>query len=572
MQKIGSFKVDVLVVGGGGAGCRAAIEAAANGAATMVVSKGPIGRSGLTPMTMPGLAAVFATRDRDDSPEIHFEDTMRSGYYLSNAKIVRTFVENAPKEVLYLESLGVRFDRTETGEIEQLPLPGHSKRRACWLDDNMGRILLNALRNEMARRQVRILEDFFVIHLLLNDGRVCGAVGIHMDTGDAYAILAKAVVLATGGSEALYPFRSSTPRATADGVALALEAGAEVMDMEFMQFTPYVFVWPKAVQGVCVPADTTLMAMGAKYLNSEGERFLRRYDPERMEMTTRDIQARAMFMEIQAGRGSEHGGVYLDCRELSDYDGKTPAEIVRSQGGCVADYLLIAGVDILKQVVELAPAAHFGMGGVRTNEKAETSLPGLYAAGEVASGLHGANRLAANSMPEIFVFGHIAGREAAAFARKTPFPPEAAVIEQARDKVSNAYQLIEKTGGSILVRDAKKKLEQIIYDYFGIVRTRKGMEKGLQELDAFGKEILPDIEIKDKSKVMNYDWIEALEMRNMLEVGRVLGLGALNRKESRGAHYREDCPEMLPEWRKNTVARKQDGSIQLILADPDERW
>lgn len=572
MPKQLKYQVDVLVIGGGGAGCRAAIEAARMGRQVTLVSKGPLGRSGLTPMTMPGLAASLGTRDKDDSPDVHFEDTLKSGYYLSNRKMLRTFVDGAPQEVRFLESLGVRFDRTETGEIEQLPLPGHTRRRSCWLDDNLGRIVGNALRLEMARLKVHVLEDLFVTDLIVQAGRVVGAAGIWMDQGQRVSLAAAAVVLATGGSEALYPFRSSTPRATADGVALAFEAGAEIMDMEFMQFTPYVFIWPKGALSVCVPADTTLMAMGAKYLNNQGERFLKRYDPERMEMTTRDIQARAMFMEIQAGRGSEHGGVYLDCRDLTDYDGKSPEEIVKSQGGCVADYLKIAGVDILTQVVELAPAAHFGIGGVRINEKAETSLQGLFAAGEVAGGLHGANRLAANSMPEIFVFGGIAGRGAAQFAAEAGPPTTEAVWPEGLERVETAFRLLEEAQGGRTPREAKSAVENVMYSYFGIVRDGPGMQTGLGELEHLEEEVTAGLAIEDPEPIMNYNWIEALETRNLITVGRILSLGAFGRQESRGAHYRSDVPEMKEEWRKNTVIWKESGETKIRFSDPDERW
>lgn len=567
-----SLRADVLVIGGGGGGCRAAIEAASRGSKVILVAKGPLGRSGLTPMTMPGMAASFGTRDKDDSPDVHFRDTLKGGYNLGNQKRLRTFVTRAPQEVRFLEGLGVRFDRTEKGEIEQLPLPGHTKRRSCWLDDNMGRVLGNALRMELSRRQVQILEDFFVTDILVDDGRAIGAAGVWMDTGQPVVIAAKAVVLATGGSEALYPFRSSTPRATGDGIALAYNAGAEITDMEFMQFSPYVFIWPKAALSVCVPADTTLMAMGAKYLNNQGERFLQRYDPERMEMTTRDIQSRAMFMEIQAGRGSEHGGVYLDCRGLTDYDGKSPETIVKTQGGCVSDYLKVAGVDILTQVVELAPAAHFGIGGVRINEKAETSLRGLYAAGEVSGGLHGANRLAANSMPEIFVFGGIAGESASRYAAQAEPPPANACWESGQERVRRAFDLLESARGRTRVREAKSAIEQTMFSCFGIVRDPAGMQAGLDKLDGIEHGEMTDLLIPDRSPVMNYDWVEALESEKMIVTGRILGAGALHRQESRGAHYRSDIPQMVESWQKNTVIRREGENMQIRLCDPDERW
>jgi succinate dehydrogenase/fumarate reductase flavoprotein subunit len=312
--------------------------------------------------------------------------------------------------------------------------------------------------------------------------------------------------------------------------------------------------------------------MGAKYLNNQGERFLARYDPERMEMTTRDIQSRAMFMEIQAGRGSEHGGVYLDCRGLADYDGKSAETIVRTQGGCVSDYLKVAGVDILTQVVELAPAAHFGIGGVRINEKAETSLQGLYAAGEVSGGLHGANRLAANSMPEIFVFGGIAGESASRYVAQAGPPPAETCWAFGRDSVQRAFGLLENAGGGTRVREAKAAIESIMFDCFGIVRDGEGMRRGLDRLDDVESGEMADLLIQDRNPVMNYDWVEALESERMITTGRILGAGALNRQESRGAHYRSDIPQASEAWQKNTVIWRYGSEMRIRLCDPDERW
>ncbi len=560
-----TIQTDVLVVGSGGAGCRAAIEARKSGQEVLIVSKGPIGRSGLTPMTMPGFAAVFRTRDKDDSPDVFFKDMVEGGYFLCHEKMVRIFAENASKAVLYLESLGARFDRTEQGEIEQYPLPSHSKRRGCRLDDNMGRVLLNALRIEMARLGTHVLEDFFCIDLLVKDGKIVGATGLCWDDGHFYSIHAKAVILATGGHEALYNFRTTGPRATGDGIGMALRAGAEIADLEFMQFNPYAIIYPKGAVGVLVPMNGYIMTRGGKYRNHKGEPFVDKWDPVRKEATTRDVKAKAMFTEMVEGRGSKHGGVYLDLAKLQDLDGMAPKEVLKKLGGMHHEYLLQFGVDILTSEIEVAPAAHFGVGGIRINERTETSLPGLYAVGEASGGLHGANRLDGASMPEIFSYGAIAGMEAGTFAasarRETPHER---ATEEDKERI---FSILDNPHGAIRVHEAKKQLEEVMFHCFGIIRDGKGMEMGLTKIEEMTQKTLPALSVRDRQLIGNYDLLEALEYRNMLDVANVMGRSALNRQESRGAHYRKDCPEMKKEWCRNTIVQKKEDELQVFLRD-----
>ena len=560
-----TIQTDVLVIGSGGAGCRAAIEARKVGQEVLMVSKGPVGRSGLTPMTMPGFAAVFRTRDKDDSPDVFFKDMLEGGYFLCNEKMVRIFAENASKAVLELESFGVKFDRTEEGEIEQYPLPSHSKRRGCRLDDNLGRVLLNALRIELIRTGVRVFEDFYVIDLLIHDGKVVGATGLSWDDGHFYSIQAKAVILATGGHEALYNFRTTGPRATGDGIGMALRAGAEIVDLEFMQFNPYAIIYPKGAMGVLVPMNGYIMTRGGKYRNNKGEPFVDKWDPIRKEATTRDVKAKAMFTEMVEGRGSKHGGVYLDVSRLQDLDGMPPKEVLRKLGGMHHEYLLQFGVDILTSEIEVAPAAHFGVGGIRINERTETSIRGLYAAGEVSGGLHGANRLDGASMPEIFVYGAIGGREAGAFAasnRPGKIPKEG--IERSKKEI---VSLLKNPRHSVNVMEAKKQLEEVMFNSFGIIREERGMESGMEKIEEMKQNILPTLFVRDRQLIGNYDLLEALEFRNMLEVARVMGSSALNRKESRGAHYRKDSPEMKEEWCRNTIVQQKGDRLKVFLRE-----
>lgn len=562
------LETEVLVVGLGGAGCRAAIEARKAGRQVLLVAKGALGRSGLTPMTMPGFAAVMGTRDLRDSPEQHFLDTMRGGYGLNNPNLVRIMTQGAPEEIRYLEGLGVRFDRTEKGEIEQLPLPGHTYRRCCWLDDNMGRILLNVLGSELARLGVNLMEDIFLIDLLHEGGKVLGAVALDMRQGHLVAFLAKAVLLATGGNEALYIFRTTSPREAGDGQAMAFRAGAELIDMEFMQFNPYTIIYPEAARGVLVPADTTLMAIGAKYRNREGEAFLAHYDPERKEMTTRDVKTKAMYLEILEGRGSEHGGVYLDCTQLADLDGLPPAEVLRRQGGQLGRYLSLFGVDIYKGMFEIAPAAHFPCGGIRIREDASTTLEGLYAAGEVAGGCHGANRLDANSMPEVFVFGRIAGQSAAAHASRVKPPSLTPAMEaQIQAAGETVFGLLHSEGGGACAGAIKESIEAAVFAGLGPIRDEASMKRGLEAIEEVAEHELPRLRLEDKGQVYNLEWMEALEIRNMCDVARMMFLSALNRRESRGAHYRRDYLEMDPGLQKNSLVRKEGDDLRVSMED-----
>ncbi len=560
------IETDVLVIGSGGAGCRAAIEARKSGQKVLLVSKGPLGRSGLTPMTNPAFAAVFQTRDREDNPDVFFRDMVEGGYFLNDQKKVRIVTNQASGEVLFLEGLGVRFDRTEKGEMEQYPMPSHSKRRGCRLDDNMGRVLLTALRNEMAKQGVEVLEDLFVKDLITRDQRVAGAIGYLWSEGTFLALSAKAVIMATGGHEALYSFRSTGPRATGDGIAMAWRAGAEMMDLEFMQFNPYAMIYPRGAAGVLVPMNGYIMTRGGKYRNNRGEAFIDKWDPLRKEATTRDVKTKAMFTEMVEGRGSEHGGVYLDLKGLQDQDGLSPRQMLERIGEMHNKYLNQFGVDILSgDLLEVAPAAHFGLGGIWTDEKAETSLKGLYAAGEVSGGLHGANRLDAVSMPEIFVYGAISGREAASYASSVSrIPLSPALAEKEKEK---AVAFLRRSDGKIKVGEAKKRLEDTMFNCLGIIKDAQGMKRGLADIEEMEAKVLSDLQIKDKELVANFDLLEAFELQNMLEVAKAIAVSAMNREESRGAHYRKDFPEMKDEWCRNTIAQLMDGQIKISLRE-----
>jgi fumarate reductase (CoM/CoB) subunit A len=343
---------------------------------------------------------------------------------------------------------------------------------------------------------------------------------------------------------------------------MALRAGAEVMDMEFMQFNPYTIIYPQGAAGVLVPVNSYIMTRGGKYRNRKGEAFIDKWDPIRKEATTRDVKARAMFAEMTGGRGSKHGGVYLDLSGLQDLDGRSPKEILEDQGGMHHKYLTQFGVDILTDELEVAPAAHFGCGGIMINENAETSLTGLYAAGEVSGGVHGANRLDGASMPEIFVFGRIAGEMAACFSASSVRDiPSEKNIRKEKEMVLNS---LNSANGKTKINEAKKLLEKVMFNHFGLKRSNEEMEKGLEKIKEMELKTLPELLIKDKSLIGNYDWLECLEFKNMLEVAEVMAISSIHRKESRSTHYREDYPEMREEWCKNTIVQKVDNELKIF--------
>lgn len=558
-------QTDVLVVGSEGAGARAAIEVEAQGKKAILASKGIFGGSGVTLMAPFSCCAAFGHEDPRDNPDVHFEDTVVGGKFLNNQKLVEVFAKESPKYILDLESYGAKFEKREDNRFVQATMPGHRYARAVYYDFSTGLQFRKGLKREVKRRQIRVWEDFFVIDVLVSDGRVSGVLALDIRTGKFVVVECKAVILATGGNlELYYPHNDGSCDVTGDGSAIALRAGAELVDMEFQQFFPTGLVWPPALVGVIWIGDLRYRLGGHLY-NKWGERFMKRYDPERMELSTRDITARAIVSEILDGRGTPHGGVYLDVSFLGKNIIENYVAEVFPNFSFRGYSLLEAGLDIRKDAMEIAPMAHFTMGGVRINTRCETNIPGLYAAGEVAGGLHGANRCEGNALPETQTFGAIAGREAAGYAEtaKVSKPPNDLV----KEAMKTLLVLTQKKSG-IQHFEIRKKVQEMMWKQVGVVRTTEGLEKAVKEFDRMKQEDVPQLLVKYHGLRYNRELFEALETLNMVEVGEVMARSAALRKESRGAHFLRDLPERDDKnWLVNAVAQRKAGEL-VIRHDP----
>lgn len=490
------LETDVLVVGTGGAGCRAALAARSLGADVTQVAKGQIGRCELTVMTMPGFGALLPSNPRD-SRSNYFLDTLDGGSYLNDPELVRVLVDSSAEAIEFLEGLGIRFDRTPDGSFMFYSGVEHTKTatpRQLGVDDCMGRAFYNVLSGQIARAGVNLLEDVFVVSLLVDGGRVAGVTAIDIRDGEPMAIWARAVVLATGGLVGLYSVRTGHPRDTADGQAIALRAGLPLKDIEFVQSNPAAFFHPESVRGVVVPGWYLVMDRGAKYYNGLGQEFLHRYDPERRENTTRDIKARAMQLEIAAGRASAHGGIYLDFTQ-AQLDLPLEEYLSRNAPFLLA-YLRRIGLPpgtIFSAPMEVGPAAHYSCGGVAIDSSCRTELEGLFAAGEVTGGVHGANRLGNNSMTDIFVFGKVAGLAAAEYGLSAPaVGPRSSLRRRAELLEPEIADLMERSGGDELRPAAlRERIEQLMTEKVGFRRNAAGLKEAIEELGRLKAEELP---------------------------------------------------------------------------------
>src|SRR5881398_2692727 len=396
MDKYERHQFDVIVVGAGGAGLRAAIEASALGAKTALVCKSLLGKAH-TVMAEGGIAAALGNVWPEDNWKVHFRDTMRGGKLLNNWRMAQLHAQEAPERIHELEQWGALFDRTEDGQILQRAFGGHTFRRLCHVGDRTGLEMIRTLQDRGVHLGIDVYMECAVTRLLKDAGRVAGAFGYWREHGRFVVFKAKSVILATGGIGKAWPITSNSWEYTGDGMALAYEAGAELMDMEFVQFHPTGMVWPPGVQGILV--TEAVRGEGGILRNRTGERFMERYDPKRMELSTRDVVARSIYTEVREGRGTEHGGAYLDISHK-------PAEYVkRKLPSMYHQFKELADVDITNGPMEVGPTCHYMMGGIKVEaETAASTVPGLFAAGEAAAGLHGANRLGGNSLSDLLVF------------------------------------------------------------------------------------------------------------------------------------------------------------------------
>jgi len=542
---------DVLVVGAGGAGLRAAIEALGQGASVGVVSKSLLGKAH-TVMAEGGIAAAMANVDSADGWKPHFRDTMRGGKMLNNWRMAQLHAQEAPERVKELEQWGALFDRTEDGRILQRAFGGHTFRRLCHVGDRTGLEMIRTLQDRGVHMGFDVYMECTIVRLLTDGGRCAGALAYWRETGRFVVFKAKSVVMATGGIGKAWPITSNSWEYTGDGMALAYEAGAELMDMEFVQFHPTGMVWPPGVQGILV--TEAVRGEGGILRNKKGERFMERYDPKRMELSTRDVVARSIYTEVKEGRGTEHGGAYLDISHK-------PAEYVKKKlPSMYHQFKELADVDITKGPMEVGPTCHYMMGGIRVEaETAQSSLPGLFAAGEAAAGLHGANRLGGNSLSDLLVFGRRAGLAAAHHAKQTSAPNlDEGQISAGESEALSAFQRQGGENPYAVHRDLQKVMQSLV----GIFRVRDDMEKALVELAKL-KERAAHTSIEG-SRMFNPGWHMAIELKSMLTVSEAVTRSALVREESRGAHSRIDFPELSPEWgTKNNIIWRDDSAMGL---------
>ena len=542
---------DVLVIGAGGAGLRAAIEALGQGASVGVVSKSLLGKAH-TVMAEGGIAAAMANVDSGDGWKPHFRDTMRGGKMLNNWLMAQLHAQEAPERVKELEQWGALFDRTEDGRILQRAFGGHTFRRLCHVGDRTGLEMIRTLQDRGVSMGFDVYMECTIVRLLTDGGRCAGALAYWRETGRFVVFKAKSVVMATGGIGKAWPITSNSWEYTGDGMALAYEAGAELMDMEFVQFHPTGMVWPPGVQGILV--TEAVRGEGGILRNKNGERFMERYDPKRMELSTRDVVARSIYTEVKEGRGTEHGGAYLDISHK-------PAEYVKKKlPSMYHQFKELADVDITKGPMEVGPTCHYMMGGIRVEaETAQSSLSGLFAAGEAAAGLHGANRLGGNSLSDLLVFGRRAGLAAAQHAKEVSAPNLGEGQISAGE--SEALSAFQRQGGEnpyAVHRDLQKVMQSLV----GIFRMREDMQKALSELAKL-KERAAHTSVEG-SRMFNPGWHMAIELKSMLTVSEAVTRSALVREESRGAHSRIDFPELSPEWgKKNNIVWRNGSGMGL---------
>jgi succinate dehydrogenase / fumarate reductase flavoprotein subunit len=578
-----THEYDVLVIGAGGAGLRAAIEASAAGARVGLLCKSLLGKAH-TVMAEGGVAAALANVDDRDSWKVHFADTMRGGQNVNNWRMAELHAKEAPDRVRELEAWGAVFDRTADGKILQRNFGGHRYPRLAHVGDRTGLELIRTLQDQGVHRGLDVHMEFTVVSLLTSDGRAAGAVGYERERGRFKVFNAGAVIVATGGAGRAYKITSNSWEGTGDGHSLAYHAGAELMDMEFIQFHPTGMIWPPSVQGILVTEG--VRGEGGILLNNEGRRFMFDSIPEPYrnqtadnedegwrytqgdknarrppELLTRDHVARCIMHEVKAGRGSPRGGVFLDISWIKKRLPNSEEIIRRKLPSMYHQFKQLADIDITKEPMEVGPTTHYIMGGVRVDADTQmSSVPGLFAAGECAAGINGANRLGGNSLSDLLVFGKRAGEHAAKFAHEH----RVARIDQdqVRDGTAQAVRPFENKG-SENPYSVQAALQEMMQSLVGIVRTESEMQEALATLGTLKSRA--EVAAVIGHREYNPGWHTAIDLRHLLTVSEAITRSAIERKESRGGHFREDYPDKVAAFATfNIVTRRaRDGSMEV---------
>ncbi len=530
---------DVLIIGAGGAGMRAAISALQKGCGVTIVTKSLLGKAH-TVMAEGGIAAAIADVDKNDSWQVHFSDTIIEGVYIGDWRMAEILAKNAPDSVYELEDFGAIFDRTPSGKIMQRAFGGHTYRRLCHVGDKTGLEIIRTLEDKVIHSNSKVFDEVYITKLFTSNGRFAAALGLEMRTGEFILFTAKSLIVATGGCGRVYKVTSNSWESTGDGLALAYDVGAKLMNMEMIQFHPTGMVWPTGVKGLLVTEG--VRGEGGILLNAKHERFMLKYSPKKKELDARDIVARANYFEIQAGRGTPHGGVYLDI----SYKGAN--FIKKKLPGMYSQFMDFAGIDITKQPMEVAPTVHYQMGGIRVDPyTGGTDVEGMYAVGEVSAGLHGANRLGGNSLSDILVFGKLSGDAAANFSLQNG--QLHAESDGVKAEISRVRSFLGEKGRNPY--DLIDELTATMDKHVGIIRDRKNLETAIIKIEGLKMEA-GAVRVPGGTKY-NHGLLGCLELSSMLVVGEAITRSALFREESRGAHSRSDFPKRRREWRVNIL-------------------
>ncbi len=578
-----TYEHDVLVIGAGGAGLRAAIEASAAGVSVGLVCKSLLGKAH-TVMAEGGMAAAMGHNDDRDNWKVHFADTMRGGQYVNNWRMAELHAKEAPDRVRELEGWGAVFDRTKDGRINQRNFGGHRYPRLAHVGDRTGLELIRTLQDHGIHQGIEVYMEVTVVSLLKDGDRVIGCLAYEREHGRFRIFKAKAVILATGGVGRAYKITSNSWEGTGDGHALAYDAGAELIDMEFIQFHPTGMVWPPSVRGILVTEG--VRGEGGILRNSEGKRFMFDDIPDNYkdqtsdteeegwryvtgdknarrppELLTRDHVARCIVREVKAGRGSPHGGVFLDIAWIKEKIQNAPEHIKKKLPSMYHQFKQLANLDITTTPMEVGPTTHYVMGGVRVDADTQAStVPGLFAAGECAAGINGANRLGGNSLSDLIVFGKRAGEYAAVFAQENGHGTiDNAEIEQLTKATLEPF---EREGGEnpyTIQHDLQEMMQELV----GIVRTEDEMKQALEGIEQLKKRAANTFVTGNID--FNPGWHTALDLHNLLTVSEAITRAAIDRKESRGGQYRDDFPAKDPEYAKFNFSLKKtdDGQMEI---------
>ena len=538
-----------MVIGSGGAGLRAAIELHDNKVDVLVVGKCKK-RDAHTILATGGINAALGNMDPKDIWQLHAADTIRDGSYINDTKGVELLCKNAPKAIEELSKWGAKFAREKNGKITQRFFGAATYRRACFVGDVTGKEILNVLVNQSLKRKIRFESEVYIFSLLTSNEKVNGAIGLNIKNGNILVFHAKIVVLAAGGHSRMFSRSSSRFwENNGDGVALAYGCNAKFMDMEMFQYHPTGMVYPPEAEGVLV--TEAIRGEGGILTNSKGEHFMKKYDPERMELSARDIVARAIYMEVELGKGTKHGGVWLDISH------KPKSYILKRLPKMYKQFKKYAKIDTSKQKMEVAPTAHYSMGGIYVEHSTgKTTIQNLFAIGEVTSGMHGGNRLGGNSLAEIIVFGRLTGQSIVKELKKVKSSPlDNTIIENKKQELES---LLENTSGKNPI-DVKKDIQRMMWKYVGVVRDGKNLKMALDELEMYKQIRLHT----GRNLKMNEKLIAALDIKNMLPTCEMIIKSALYRKESRGAHYRSDYQKTLRRWKKNIICTPTNNGIKI---------